>query len=543
MAPFLRRLTDIWRDLTPVRKGLLTGSALLLVAVVFGAYTWSSQTTYATLYSGLDASDSGAIVEELRAANTPYRLEVNGSTVLVPQSQLNDLRVQFASKGMPSSGHTGFEVFSGNSFTATDFVQRLNFQRGLQGELERTLEAFPAVQQARVHVVMPQKSLFKNDQQPATASVVLALRPGRSLQENEVSGMAHLVAGAVEGLDREHITILNTAGKTIYDGRTQTENGFGSASTQLGMQTEYERQVAASVQSMLDRTLGPSKATVNVSAQLNFDRVETQTEKYTQPDNGAARSSKTVKEAYTTGAGGTANGEIPGAVANVPGANANLPGGTQPAVTAGGAGTNYERSETTQNFELDKVVTKSSAAPGTVKRLSVSLLLDESIAEDQAKALQENVAAAIGIDKDRGDAVMVSRVPFDRSAIDEANKVFAAQASQDMIFSYVRIGLPVLALVAVFVFTRMLMRSLGRRGGPQAAYAAMQDGYASGMALPAGAAGGMALPDMAANAIRALPPPPLEEVKRSDLEISVSRMAQTHPETVAEVVQSWLRED
>jgi len=295
------------------------------------------------------------------------------------------------------------------------------------------------------------------------------------------------------------------------------------------------------VQSMLDRALGASKATVNVSASLNFDQIETQTEKYTQPENGAARSSKSVKEAYTTNAATTA-GEIPGAVANVPGANANLPGGTQPAAT-GGSGTNYERTETTSNFELDKVLTKQVAASGGVKRLSVSLLLDESIAEDKVAALEATVAAAAGIDKERGDTIVVTRVPFDRSLIEEANQAFAAEASRDLIFSYVRIALPVIALLAVFVFTRMLMRSLGRRGGPQAAYAGMPEGFAPGMALPMGAGGGMALPDVAANAIRALPAPPLEEVKRSDLEISVSRMAEQHPETVAEVVQSWLRED
>jgi flagellar M-ring protein FliF len=248
-----------------------------------------------------------------------------------------------------------------------------------------------------------------------------------------------------------------------------------------------------------------------------------------------------VREAYTTAAGQTA-GEIPGAVANVPGANANLPGGTQPAVGAGN-GTNYERTETTSNFELDRVLTKQVAAAGGVRRLSVSLLLDESIAEDKVEALQKTVAAAAGINQERGDTIVVTRVPFDRSAIEEATQAFAAEASRDMIFSYVRIALPVLALVAVFVFTRMLMRSLGRRGAGNPAYAgALPEGYGAGMALPMGAAG-MALPDVAANAIRALPPPPLEEVKRSDLEVSVQRMAQTHPETVAEVVQSWLRED
>ncbi|MFA7249291.1 MAG: flagellar basal-body MS-ring/collar protein FliF [Dehalococcoidia bacterium] len=530
-------MTDSWRGLSPVRKGLLTGSALALVAVVVGAYTWSSQVTYATLYSGLDASDSGAIVQELVAADTPYQLEAGGSTVRVPQAKVNDLRVQFASKGMPAGGHTGFEVFSGNSFTATDFVQRLNFQRGLQGELERTLEAFPAVQKARVHVVMPQRSLFKNDQQPATASVVLAMYPGRALQENEVAGMAHLVAGAVEGLDREHITILNTAGKMIYDGATQgTADGFGTASSQMGVQAEYERAIASSVQSMLDRTLGPAKAAVNVRAALNFDRIETQTEKYTQPEKTNARSTKTVKEAYTTGAG-TTPGEIPGALANVPGANANLPGSDTTATSSTG-GTNYERTEATSNFELDKTLTKQVAAAGGVQRLSVSLLLDESIPEERAKALQDSVAAAAGINKDRGDTIVVTRVPFDRSAIDEATKAFSADATRDMIFSYLRLALPVLALVATFVFARMLMRSLGRRGA--ASYGAMPDGYAGALPGP----GGMAAlpPDVAVGAIRALPQPALEDVKRSELEVSVQRMAHSHPETVAEVVQSWLRE-
>ena len=538
MAQFLRRITDSFRDLSPIRKGLLTGSALALVAVVLGAYAWSSQIAYVALYSGLDASDSGAIVDELRTGNVAYRLENGGSTILVSQAEVNDLRVRFASKAMPTGGHTGFEVFSGNSFTATDFVQRLNFQRGLQGELERTLEAFPAVQKARVHVVMPQRSLFKNDQQAATASVVLALRPGRALQDHEVTGMAHLVAGAVEGLDREHITILNTAGKMIFDGATQGgANGFGTASSQIGVQAEYERALAASVQSMLDRTLGPAKAAVNVSAALNFDRIETQTEKYTQPENGSARSSKTVKEAYTTGSS-TTGGEIPGALANVPGANANLPGGTQPTVPAG-AGTNYERTESTSNFELDKTFTKQIAAAGGVKRLSVSLLLDESIAEDKAKALQESVAAAAGLNKERGDTIVVTRVPFDRSAINEALQAFKDEAARDQLFSYAHIGLPVLTLVLAFVFGRLLIRSLGRRATNP--FGGMADGF--GGVLPAGAGGMAMLPDTALSAMRALPLPTLEDVKRSDLEVSVQRMAESHPETVAEVVQSWLRED
>lgn len=530
MGQLVSRLTEMWNSLSPVRKGLLTATGVGLIALALLLNSWAGRTEYVTLYTDLDAADSGAIVEQLRSRGVPYQLAGSGSTIRVPASQSDELRVDFATQGLPQGGQVGFEIFEGNSFTATDFVQRLNFQRGLQGELSRTIETFPQVQQARVHLVLPEKSLFVNDQSPATASVVVALKPGRSLALNEVSGIAHLVSGAVEGLSKDHITVLDQSGSILYDGQQMAANdGLGLSGTQLTMQQEYERRLETDVQSMLDRALGASRSAVSISAVLNFNKVETQRETFSAPDNGIPRSSSTVTEAYTTGEVDAA-GQIPGALPNVPGANANLPTVEDAATT--GSGTSYSRTETTANFEVDKTTTFEVEAPGRVERLSLSLLLDETVTEEQAAALQQSVAAAVGINAERGDQVVVSRLPFDRSALDEAQAAFAAEAATDRLFGYARMGLPVLMLMVGFVFFRLLIRSVDRRA---------VRAFDIGAGVPAlVGAGADAQIDAAAGAMRSLPQP---DVRRSELEVSIERMAKNNPGSISEVVQAWLRED
>ncbi len=533
MGQSLSRLTDTWETLSPVRKGMLTASGLGLVVLLFLVYSWSGRTEYITLYTGLDGSDSGAIVEQLRASGVPFELDAGGATIRVPAGEADELRVNFATQGLPTGGQVGFELFEGSSFTATDFVQRLNFQRGLQGELARTIETFPDVEKARVHLVLPERSLFVDDQSPATASVVVGLRPGRSMATGEVNGVAHLVAGAVEGLGKERITILDERGNILYDGAQMLANdGLGLSSSQLTLQQEFERRIESDVQSMLDRTLGPAKSAVSVSASLNFNRIERQSEQYTSPQDGTPRSTSSVTEQYTT-TDTEGAGQIPGALTNVPGANENLPTVDNAAALAG-AGTNYSRTESTSNFEVDKVITVETEAPGRVERLSVSLILDESVTEAQATALEQSVAAAVGIDVERGDQMVLTRVPFDRTAIDEANEAFTASAASDQLFGYARMGLPVVMLLLGFLFFRLLVKSVNKR-----AVRAYDVGGAGQLAL-AGGGGHIELGD-AMSAIRALPQP--EEVRRSDLEVSIEKMARNNPESISEVVQAWLRED
>lgn len=534
VGQLVSRLTEMWHSLSPVRKGLLTASGVGLVALAVVLNSWAGRTEFVTLYTGLDAADSGAIVEQLRARGVPYELAGGGSAVRVGAAQADELRVDFATQGLPQGGQVGFEIFEGNSFTATDFVQRLNFQRGLQGELSRTIQTFPQVQQARVHLVLPERSLFVEDQSPATASVVVALKPGRSLQMSEVNGIAHLVAGAVEGLGKENITVLDQSGGILYDGQQMAaEDGLGLSGTQLTMQQDYERRLEADVQSMLDRALGPARSAVSISAVLNFNKVETQRETFSAPENGIPRSSSTVTEAYTTGEVDAA-GQIPGALTNVPGANANLPT-VEDAATGAGSGTAYSRTETTANFEVDRTTTFEVEAPGRVERLSVSLLLDDGVTEMQAAALRDTVAAAVGIAVDRGDQVVVSRLPFDRSVVTEAQAAFQAEAAADQLFAYVRMGLPVLMLLVGFVFFRLLVRSVNRR-----AVRAFDVG-AGVPALAAAAAATDGQMGEAVHAVRGALPQP--ESRRSELEVSIERMAKSNPESISEVVQAWLRED
>ena len=208
-----RRLLETWGSLSASRKALLalTGGALVGLALLL--YSWSSSTQFVTLYSGLDAHDSGRIVDHLRSRGTAFEIEGGGTIIRVPEAEVDELRVAFAVEGLPRGGNVGFELFEGNAFTATDFVQRLNFQRGLQGELARTIESFDAVDSARVHIVLPERSLFRNDERPTTASVVIALRPGMRLSSSEVGGVAHLVSGAVEGLEPEALTIIDHVGR------------------------------------------------------------------------------------------------------------------------------------------------------------------------------------------------------------------------------------------------------------------------------------------------------------------------------------------
>ena len=533
-----RRIAESFRSLSSARKALLAATGGGAMALALLLYSWSSQTNFVPLYGGLDPSDSGRIVDQLRSRDVAFELSASGATVSVPQSEVDELRLNFAAQGLPEGGNIGFELFDGSGFTATDFVQRLNFQRGLQGELARTIETFSAVESTRVHVVLPERSLFVSDQRPATASVVLRLRPGRALSTSEVAAIAHLVSGAVEGLEKASVTIVDTSGAVLYDGAQVAANGsIGLGLDRLEMQRNYEQAIERDVQALLDSAVGAGHSVVQVRATLNFDRLETETETFA-PDtdgDGVMRSSTSVTESYAT-EGGELLGAVPGAVANVPGANTGLPTPVASATesTESGTGTSYVRTESVSNFEIGRTVTRSVEAPGDVERLSVSLLLDESVTAEQATTLSDAVAAAVGIDQSRGDTIVLGQLPFDRSAITAAEAAFASEASQQQLLGYARMALPVIVLLIAFFFFRLLMRSVSNRASYQAVEAVAGGALAAGapLALPAGR-----------RAPTALPQPTEQQETRSEVEQRVTTMAQSQPDAVAQVVQAWLRDE
>ena len=521
------RITEVWGSLSATRRVLLAVTGGAVVGLGLLLYSWSSSTQLVTLYSGLDAEDSGRIVDGLRSRGVAFELEAGGATIRVPEVAVDELRIEFATEGLPQGGHVGFEIFEGNAFTATDFVQRLNFQRGLQSELARSIESFSSVEQARVHVVLPERTLFRNEQAPATASVVLRLRPGMRLSVSEVAGVAHLVSGAVEGLGRDQITIIDTTGAILYDG-SEADDGAGAAAVgRLEMQRATEQALQRDAQRLLDRSLGPGRGAVTVRVSMDFNRLETETETFDPgvDENGVPRSATTVNETYRIEGADVSVGAVPGAVANVPDADTSLPAG---GTTTTPNTTDYSRTETTTNFEVGRTVTRTSRTPGDIESISLSLLLDEAVPAEQVQPLTDAVAAAVGIDSERGDTVAVTRFAFDRTAIEEAELAFAAESSSGQILGYVRLGLPIVVLIVAFIFFRLLMRSVGKRSRyvlaevPQAALAA----GAAPQALPASAARGAALPA------------PSAEPSQSELERQVTGFVTTQPQQVADVVQA-----
>lgn len=533
----VRQFSSVFGGLSAARKAVLAGTGGAAVAIALLLYSWSSQTAFVSLYSGLDAADSGRILDDLRSQGVPFELGGGGASIRVPEARVDELRMAFAAQGLPQGGKVGLELFDGNAFSATDFMQKVNFQRGLQGELARSIETFSAVEHARVHIVMPEHSLFVSEEQPATASVVIQLKPGRTLTADQVGGIAHLVSGAVEGLNKRNITVVDVGGNTLFDGaELEDASGVASAATHLQQQQKFEQSLERDVQGLLDRALGAGRAAVKVRATLNFDKLETETESFS-PAQGSAngqgtpRSSSSVTETYTTN-GSASTGAVPGAVANIPGANAALN-----TTTPENAATSYQRTENTSNFEMGKTVQRTQQAPGRVERLAVSLLLDESVAEAQAADLQQAVATAVGIDAQRGDQVAVSRLTFDKRTLEQAQSAFASESATDKYISYGRLALPVVALVIGFVFFKMLLGAV-RPYAPQVATVRSLNTGANALALASDEPAGLP----AGRRPAALPLPPPEDPK-SDVERHVQALAQTRPEAVAEVVQAWLREE
>lgn len=412
------------RELPPARLFILLGLVGAGVAVGLVALLWTSRhAEQQVLYSQLTMEDAAAIVAKLREKGVPYSLKGDGTTVTVPSSMVYDTRLRMAAEGLPQGGGVGFELFDQRSFGMTEFVQKLNYRRALQGELARTIAQLGAVQSARVHIVLPEKSLFLGQQEKTTASVVLKLAPGGHLRPEQIRGMAHLVASSVEGLKPADVTIVDTSGNIL---NRETDNAafpFRNEA-QLVYQQTLERDVERRVQSLLERAVGEGKVLVRVSTALDFQHIERTEERY-DADNPAVRSEQRHKE-EGSGSGAWAAG-VPGVRSNVADASQQQPNQTAEKTTS-------SRQSETINYELSKVISKIVAPSGEIKQLSVAVLVDGSYegggkngerkyiprsAEELAK-YRDIVKGAVGYNEARGDRVEVANMPFESREHPEA---------------------------------------------------------------------------------------------------------------------------
>jgi flagellar M-ring protein FliF len=538
MPAVVSQIGRLWGRLSRVQRVALIGTAGGALAFAFLFLSLGRQQTFVTAFTNLDTKDSAAVVEQLKANKIPYEVSADGSTIKVPPRHLADARLKLAAKGLPAGGQVGFELFDKTSFGVTDFVQHLNYQRALEGELARTISTLEQVEAARVHIVVPKQELFLSQQKPATASVVLRLRPGRTLDENALRGIAYLVARSVEGLETKNITVLDASGRILYDG-SRAEPGTMLSATQLEMQQKVEKGIEEQVQSLLDRVAGPGRAAVRVKAELDFSQREQTSETYTPggPNNaGVPRSTSTVSETFQ---GNAATGGQPGTATNVP--NPNLAG----PLTTGGV-SNYTRNETTTNYEVSKNVEKRVAGPGEIKRLSVSVILDSTIPEQDAMGLRDAVAAAAGINPQRGDQLVVTTAAFTGTSAVEAPP--PARSGSERIITYAKVAVPLLAaLLVLFVVWRM-SRSVAPK--PLAASAATVHPALAGAAaaphLAAQAGGGTVA---GGETPVALPEPirrfetPEQARRRAEIQERMTNLALTNPEAVVEIIHSWMAQD
>ncbi len=393
----------------------------LLVAVVAGLIMWSHTPDYKVLYSNLSDRDGGAIITALQAANIPYKFTDAGGAILVPSEQVHEMRLRLASQGLPKGGSVGFELMDNQKFGISQFAEQINYQRALEGELQQTIQSISSVKAARVHLAIPKPSVFVRDQEAPSASVMVNLYPGRTLDEGQVVAITHMVASAVPDLPVRNVTIVDQDGNLL----TQASTGTALDATQLKFRQQVEHNTQQRIDAILAPLFGAGNAHSQVSADIDFSKLEQTAESYAPngtPQQAAIRSQQTstATELSQGGASG-----VPGALSNQPPQPASAP-----IVAANGpsgvpaATPVSDHKDSTTNYELDKTVRHFEQPMGGVKRLSVAVVVNymrtvdakgratmQPLAADKLAQVEQLVKDAMGYDAKRGDSVNVVNRP------------------------------------------------------------------------------------------------------------------------------------
>lgn len=502
-----------WNSLKPnQRVAALAIGGLLVAALLFLGVRLRSPQEYAPLFTRLEPQDAGEVIAALDEKKIPYKVSEDKGAILVPRDAVYKTRMVLAAEGLPKGGSVGFEIMDKPNFAATDFERKMSYLRGLQGELSRTISQLSGVEAARVHIVIPQPSLFIEKEKPATSAVFLKLKPGAELAQEQVKGIVHLVSRSVEGLKPENVTIIDSSGRVLSANLEEDGPGAG-AIARLETERRFQKQLEDNLTRLLESVFGAKNVVTTVSAQLSFDEKTVSTNLF-QPitnDEGIARSVKELEERFK--GEGSPVGGVPGMSSNVEGAG-NIPSYQ---VSGSSGPSEYERREVTRNFEVNQVQEHTVIAPGAVQRLSVAVVVNKQLSAEQQQAIEKTVAAAIGYDPERKDQITVIGEPFDTSLAKRLEEQLAADASARraaLIRNYALAGAACLLLILVgAIALRRLRRPL-----------------AAPPEIPA------PLPEQAAIEVSE------EEREKKRIRAEVERLAKVHPEKVADLVRAWLTE-
>lgn len=525
--------------MSPRTRGLLVLGAAALAAIVAAAWLWSASPTYRVLFTNLSDRDGGAVIAQLSQMNIPYR-NADGGTVLVPADKVHEARLKLASQGLPKGSVVGFEIMESQKLGITQFQEQVNYQRALEGELARSIGTLAPVSGSRVHLALPKQSGFLRDKQPPTASVLLQLHPGKTLDRAQVAGIVHLVSSSVPELSPKSVSVVDQHGNLLASERQGTA---GLDAAQLDYVARIEADTIKRIEDILEPIMGRGNVRAQVTADVDFTQVENMAESYA-PNQGPEAKSTVRSQSLSDSSqpGPAVTGGVPGALSNQPptpataqiNAAPGAPGGAQAAASTAN---NNTRRDSITNYELDKTVRHTKSASGQIKRLTAAVVVNHRmkagengaaatatpLSEDDLKNVNALVREAMGFNQQRGDSLNVVNSVF--STVDLGTpEALPAWKQPEMVALGKQIGQAMLflmlTLIVVFGVVRPALKAIAtvpRPVPPPPAPEAM---------AAAGAAPG-ALPQLEVSA----PNPALENLRN---------IAKNDPATVANVVKAWV---
>lgn len=460
----ISRLDTAIRNLSAGKKIILVIVIAATIAGCIFLLTWTTRPEFRHLYSNLTLEDAGPIVTKLKEQNIPYRISSNGSSILIPKELVYEVRMEFASQGLPQGSGVGFEIFDNTKLGMTEFVQNVNYQRALQGELSRTINRFNEVESSRVHIVIPKRSLFIEGQESATASVSLKLHSGKWLSKDQVQGIVHLVSSSVPGLSPDKVTVLDNFGKLLA--------GFEDNSTlpkvnseHLEYQKRLETNLENRVKTMLEKALGQDKAIVRITCLLDF-KIQEKTEERYYPDNQIARSEQTSNSMSFE------EEKIP---AGIPGILSNISRG-KPASTVSKTKPAFQKQDRTVNYEIGKLTSHTIVPTGTIKRVSTAVIIDgtyKPVKPDKGKKDKKSdleyisrtaeemtkyeniVKRAVSFDSARGDEIEIINIPFATANMENKNLSATEKSWISKVKEYkgfMKYGVSAIIMLLVFIY-------------------------------------------------------------------------------------------
>ncbi len=431
----------------------------ILIAVIGGStvgLTLMQRENYQPLFSGLNMEEASMIVAKLKEQKVPYKLGLGGTVIYVPKEKVNEIRLNLASQNaLPGNTGVGFELFDKTNYGMTEFMQNINYKRATQGELARTINQMPEVKSSRVHIAIPEKTLFTDKEKNVSASIFLNLKPGRVLSKEQINGIVLFVAGSIEGLKPDNITVIDSSGKILYKGN-DSSSPIVLTGQQYEVQKNIEKKIEESIKSMLDAFLPAGKTIVRANVELNLKKVEVLEEEY-NPDKAVVTALKKSMEKVTNRA--ARPGGVPGVASNVNVSQRNNVSDEEKL-------TGSERQDEQKTYELSKAIRKIAEPYGDIKKISLAVVVDgkyEKVKEGKKEVLKYTprsqkelqdirnlIARAVGYNEERGDKIEVLNIPFETEPL--ADEKQGSFISREMLYDLVKYGFYLVIALSIIIF-------------------------------------------------------------------------------------------